>query len=128
MSDYDSPYEDYNGSLRAKPYITPRSNRKSRSVKKLSIYQTDDSPKFRPKKEKIKWTDKETEILRKGMETFGCDWSAIHAYYSRELKNRTPVNLKDRARNVKSHLVRTDQPLGIWVLATNYTKDKKSKD
>jgi hypothetical protein len=108
--------------------MTPISNRKSISVRKISLYQVDDSPRFRSPKRKNKWTDEETEFLRKGMETFGCDWSAIKATYSLELARWDTVNLKDRARNVKTLLSKTNKPLGIWHLATNYKKKKPFSD
>ena len=139
---YDSPYEPGQTPRPKKAYNTPRpttprpfnprptltrSNIKDRNRKldlaiKKSPYQTRDSPRFRKKKTKTAWTFEETEFLRKGMETFGNDWVAIKSFYSLELTERSNVDLKDRARNVKNMLKREKQDLGIWENAGDIKK------
>jgi hypothetical protein len=56
------------------------------------------------------------------METFGNDWVAIKSFYSLELTERSNVDLKDRARNVKNMLKREKQDLGIWENAGDIKK------
>ncbi len=83
-------------------------------TKPLSPYQNKPFPRRRPPGVKKPWTKEETDALEKGMIIFGNDWKAIKAHFSEELANRTNVNLKDRARNVKKKLQRTGADLGIW--------------
>jgi hypothetical protein len=121
MSDnvvYDSPFE-LNPTFERNILDTHASTGLIRSKKfKLSPYQTKDYPVFKKYKKKKPWADFETMILKKGMETFGNDWCAIKSFYPDVFLERTNVDLKDRARNVKRKLEREKKHLGIWGFAS----------
>lgn len=68
--------------------------------------------KFKAARTKKFWTDEETELLRKGMELHGHSWAAIKEQFPQ--LDRTPVQMKDRARSVKKILLEKGLNPGIW--------------
>ncbi|EDO17172.1 hypothetical protein Kpol_1072p42 [Vanderwaltozyma polyspora DSM 70294] len=70
--------------------------------------------KLKPKKN---WTKEEEAILQKGLQDLGPSWSKILDLYgpggtvNEILKNRTQVQLKDKARNWKLKYLKSDEPL-----------------
>lgn len=75
--------------------------------------------KFNRKKQKrIEWTQEELEELEEGMKKFGTNWTLILNMSSGPLKNRTNVQLKDKARNEKRRREREGIPLGVFQKAT----------
>ncbi|KAF0527912.1 myb DNA binding protein [Gigaspora margarita] len=69
-----------------------------------------------------KWTDLELNYLERGMEEFGTRWEDILKHYGRPhgaLRNRTAMNLKDKARNEKARRIRDGIQLGVFKLATS---------
>lgn len=62
-----------------------------------------------------RWTSEETEALKKGYEEFGfAQWERIKKKYSKQLRNRTIQQLKDKSRNIAKAIERSGQPLGKW--------------
>ncbi|CAG8557402.1 10110_t:CDS:1 [Acaulospora morrowiae] len=73
------------------------------------------------KKARSKWTSAELEALEEGMNLFGTSWVQILEKYGRAggpLRNRNPVQLKDKARNEKLRRIKMEVPLGIFEKAT----------
>lgn len=76
----------------------------------------DDSPNrtsaFKEVRTKRMWTDDETDLLRQGLEMYGHNWKQIATHFP--VLSRSPVQLKDRARNVRNILTNKGQELGPW--------------
>lgn len=83
------------------PYHRPSTKRKN-----------DDGTPFKPTRTKRMWTDEETEILKQGLVAYGHNWKQITIDFPQ--LQRTPVQLKDRARNVRNILMASGQELGVW--------------
>ncbi|CAG8479059.1 6996_t:CDS:2, partial [Dentiscutata heterogama] len=69
-----------------------------------------------------KWTDLELNYLERGMEEYGTRWEEILKHHGKPhgpLRNRTAMNLKDKARNEKARRIRDGVTLGIFELATS---------
>jgi hypothetical protein len=64
------------------------------------------------------WTEEETKILEQGMSQFGNDWVTIRKAFAKELCDRTPVNLKDRARSIRRIRERNNEDLGVFASAS----------
>ncbi|RIB15531.1 hypothetical protein C2G38_1573637 [Gigaspora rosea] len=74
------------------------------------------------KQRRTKWTDLELNYLERGMEECGTRWEDILKLYGRPhgpLRNRTAINLKDKARNEKAKRIRDGIKLGVFKLATS---------
>ena len=67
---------------------------------------------FKPSRSKRMWDETETEMLREGIARFGHNWKRISLEYPS--LDRTPVQLKDRARNVRNILTARGEDLGVW--------------
>ncbi|CAG8475649.1 14240_t:CDS:1 [Cetraspora pellucida] len=70
-----------------------------------------------------KWTDLELHYLECGMEEFGTSWKDILKKYGKPhgpLRNRSAVNLKDKARNEKARRIRNGITLGSFELESFY--------
>ena len=88
-------------------------------------------PKFKPARGKRMWTDEETEILRIGVGIYGTNWKSIKEAYPQ--LDRTPMQLKDRARSVRKILEAQGKPLMEWDLSgfpgvVRKTKGRTSQD
>jgi hypothetical protein len=91
----------------------------NKSVTKRSSTHLIPQNKLKRKKQKrIEWTQEELEELEEGMKKFGTNWTLILSMSSGALKNRTNVQLKDKARNEKRRREREGIPLGIFQKAT----------
>lgn len=75
--------------------------------------------KLKPKKN---WSKEEEEMLQKGLEELGPSWSKILDMYgpggtiNEILKNRSQVQLKDKARNWKLRYLKSNKPLPSYLL------------
>ncbi|CAG8532298.1 17201_t:CDS:10 [Acaulospora colombiana] len=75
------------------------------------------------RKRRSKWSNLELETLEKGMEEYGTSWVKIlevHGKPHGHLRDRTAVQLKDKARNEKMRRARERIPTGIFEIATDY--------
>ncbi|CAG8517144.1 10279_t:CDS:1 [Diversispora eburnea] len=73
------------------------------------------------KKRRKKWSNLELDTLEKGMMEHGTKWRKILDVYGRphgHLRERTPVQLKDKARTEKMRRIREGISLGIFEIAT----------
>ena len=68
--------------------------------------------KFKAPRTKRMWTEEETDMLKHGLQMYGHNWKQIALHYS--ILGRTPVQLKDRARNVRKIMIANEMPLGVW--------------
>lgn len=75
-------------------------------------YDRKSSPKLR--KLRSEWSHTELNALIEGMREFGTSWAQIKSKYENVLYNRTPVQLKDKARSEKERRIKSDLPLGIF--------------
>jgi hypothetical protein len=72
------------------------------------------------------WTDEEEQSLEEAMREFGTHWSDIISMYGEEgrinqsLARFSQMQLKDKARNIRSRRERDGIPLGAFALATRY--------
>jgi hypothetical protein len=76
---------------------------------------------FRRVKKRIFWTHLELEALENGMKEFGTQWARILRMYGGNhgpLRNRSAVQLKDKARNEKLRRIKSKQDLGVFCMAT----------
>lgn len=84
-------------------------------------------------KSKRTWSKEEEEALIEGLKEVGPSWSKILDMYgpggkiSEDLKNRTQVQLKDKARNWKLHYLKTGKPLPFYLVKVTGTLDKSVK-
>ena len=62
----------------------------------------------------MEWTEEETITLEEGIRHCNTSWSDIKKRYPTILANRTPVNLKDKARSIRRQLERAGEPLGVF--------------
>lgn len=76
------------------------------------------------------WSKDEEEALTEGLKEVGPSWSKILDLYgpggkiSEDLKNRTQVQLKDKARNWKLHYLKTDKELPEYLRKVTGNLDK----
>ena len=88
--------------------------------------------KLKPKRT---WSKEENDALIEGLKAFGPSWSKILDNYgpggkvSEDLKNRTQVQLKDKARNWKLHYLKAGKELPDYLskVTGNIAKVYKSK-
>ena len=84
-------------------------------------------------KSKRTWSKEEEDALMKGLKEVGPSWSKILDMYgpggkiSEDLKNRTQVQLKDKARNWKLHYLKTGKPLPFYLMKVTGSLDKSFK-
>lgn len=84
-------------------------------------------------KSKRTWSKEEEDALIEGLKEVGPSWSKILDMYgpggkiSEDLKNRTQVQLKDKARNWKLHYLKTGKPLPFYLVKVTGTLDKSVK-
>ena len=90
---------------------------KSTAKKPFQKLQPSQNKFIRRKKKRIEWSKKELDSLEEGMKKHGTKWTLIRDMSS-PLKNRTDVQLKDKARNEKRRREREGIPLGIFQKAT----------
>ncbi|KAF0417045.1 myb DNA binding protein [Gigaspora margarita] len=79
------------------------------------------SPKDRKRRIRKKWNEDELNALEAGMEEYGTSWSRIYEKYGNAhgvLRNRSQVQLKDKARNEKLRRKRCGVEIGVFELAT----------
>ncbi|KAK0111412.1 hypothetical protein ONS95_001773 [Cadophora gregata] len=58
------------------------------------------------------WSDRDSNLLSRRIEKYGCAWSTIHHLGKWDVQ-RDQVALKDRARNMKVNMLKTGQPLPL---------------
>lgn len=81
-------------------------------------------------KSKRTWSTEEEVALTEGLKQVGPAWSKILDMYgpggkiSESLKNRTQVQLKDKARNWKLHYLKTGKTLPLYLSKVTGTLDK----
>ncbi|CAD1780529.1 similar to Saccharomyces cerevisiae YPL128C TBF1 Telobox-containing general regulatory factor [Maudiozyma barnettii] len=88
--------------------------------------------KLKPKRT---WSQRENEALKDGLMEVGPSWSKILDLHgpggkiSEDLKNRTQVQLKDKARNWKLHYLKSGKPLPEYLtkVTGNLSKIQKTK-
>ena len=84
-------------------------------------------------KSKRTWSKEEEDALIEGLKEVGPSWSKILDMYgpggkiSEDLKNRTQVQLKDKARNWKLHYLKTGKPLPFYLMKVTGSLDKSFK-
>ncbi|CCH63046.1 hypothetical protein TBLA_0J00460 [Henningerozyma blattae CBS 6284] len=67
------------------------------------------------------WSKFEESVLREGLKEYGTSWSKIldsygpHGKINQVLKNRTQIQLKDKARNWKISLLKHQEPLPFYL-------------
>ncbi|CAG8659966.1 9750_t:CDS:2 [Acaulospora morrowiae] len=94
----------------------------STSDDNLETIKTEQQVK-KPRHRRSKWSNLELETLEKGMEEYGTSWAKILDVYGKphgHLRNRTSVQLKDKARNEKLRRTRENISPGIFDIATDY--------
>ncbi|KAI9141883.1 hypothetical protein BKA69DRAFT_368983 [Paraphysoderma sedebokerense] len=91
----------------------------------------DTSPVAHTKRRRpVPWTKEEEAALEEGMEKFGSSYAEIIKSYgakgliSNALANRTQVQLKDKARNIRYRRERDGVPLGPFKYATVYPQNR----
>mgnify|MGYP003365450761 CR=1 FL=1 len=86
--------------------------------------------KLKPKRT---WSAREDQALKKGLQEVGPSWSKILDLFgpggkmSEDLKNRTQVQLKDKARNWKLHYLKNGEPLPDYLTKVTGTISKNTK-
>ena len=86
--------------------------------------------KLKPKRT---WSAKEDQALKRGLQEVGPSWSKILDLFgpggkmSEDLKNRTQVQLKDKARNWKLHYLKNGEPLPDYLTKVTGTISKNTK-
>ncbi|CAG8734552.1 16451_t:CDS:2 [Dentiscutata erythropus] len=68
-----------------------------------------------------KWTSEELQALEDGMREYGTHWVRIlekHGTSNGPLKNRTQVQLKDKARNEKQRRMKAGMDVGVFAQAS----------
>ncbi|KAL3232218.1 Protein TBF1 [Nakaseomyces bracarensis] len=84
-------------------------------------------------KTKRTWSKEEEEALINGLIELGPAWAKILDLYgpggkiNEHLKNRTQVQLKDKARNWKLHYLKNNKPLPPYLMRVTGTVEKGSK-
>ncbi|CAI2172960.1 11249_t:CDS:1 [Funneliformis geosporum] len=81
----------------------------------------DSNNQFRRGKRRHFWTPLELRALETGMNEFGTQWAKILRIYGGThgpLRNRSSVQLKDKARNEKLKRIKYNLDLGIFRIAT----------
>lgn len=104
----------------AKPDIKKNvSKKKSRNRNTSSVYLSENNSdgNERPARTRKLWTDEESKALEEGIALYGHDWVAIHKSYPDILRDRSPVNLKDRARSLRRIREREGTAPGTYPLA-----------
>ncbi|KAI9311995.1 hypothetical protein BX666DRAFT_1991756 [Dichotomocladium elegans] len=66
------------------------------------------------------WTDDELHALSEGVQRFGPRWIRIKEEYKGVWRNRTNIDLKDKARNVIKQKQREGQDLGHWACCVRH--------
>lgn len=90
--------------------------------------------KKRPTQKRM-WSKEEEEALIEGLKTCGPSWAKILSLYgpggsiSEALKNRSQVQLKDKARNFKMHCLKKGLPMPLYLnkVTGDLGRDVKSK-
>ncbi|KAJ2878823.1 hypothetical protein IWW38_006237 [Coemansia aciculifera] len=78
----------------------------------------------KPVQHRTRWTKTEEDCLVRALKEFGPQWTLILDHYgvngsrSTILRHRTPVNIKDKARNIKIRLMREGKSLGLFADVT----------
>ncbi|CAG8561227.1 43454_t:CDS:2 [Gigaspora margarita] len=68
-----------------------------------------------------KWSNDEIQALEDGMREYGTHWAQIlekHGTSNGPLKNRTQVQLKDKARNEKQRRMKAGMDVGVFAQAS----------
>lgn len=84
-------------------------------------------------KAKRTWSKHEEDALIAGLKEVGSSWSKILDMYgpggkiSEDLKNRTQVQLKDKARNWKLQYLKSGKPLPPYLMKVTGTLDKHTR-
>ncbi|CAG8820644.1 5389_t:CDS:1, partial [Racocetra persica] len=68
-----------------------------------------------------KWTNEELQALEDGMREYGTHWVQIlekHGSSSGPLRNRTQIQLKDKARNEKQRRMKAGMDVGVFAQAS----------
>jgi hypothetical protein len=92
----------------------------------ISPYPPNIGPSPRKRAPRHPWTEDEVQTLERGMMEFHTQWAEIlkhygeNGIYGNQLRNRTQVQLKDKARNERYRRMRENLPLGPFYCATNY--------
>ncbi|KAG2216216.1 hypothetical protein INT45_002161 [Circinella minor] len=60
------------------------------------------------------WTADEVAALEEGLGSHGPQWALIKCVYKEALRNRTNVQLKDKARNELTYRKKAGEPLGVY--------------
>ncbi|CAG8508312.1 7526_t:CDS:2 [Cetraspora pellucida] len=84
------------------------------------------STRNRNRRLRKKWTNEELQALEDGMREYGTHWARIlekHGSSSGPLKNRTQVQLKDKARNEKQRRMKAGIDVGVFVQASDLVKN-----
>lgn len=88
--------------------------------------------KNKPKQKRM-WTKEEEQTLVIGLKTCGPSWSKILSLYgpggsmSETLKNRSQVQLKDKARNWKMHYLKSGSPIPDYLLKVTGDLEREEK-
>jgi hypothetical protein len=81
------------------------------------------------RRQRRNWTQEEIHALEQGLKDHGSSWVLIlrdhgkRGRRSQALINRSQVDLKDKARNIKLQLLRDKKELGVFEYATGSLED-----
>lgn len=90
-------------------------------------------PKNRPATFRRVWTEAEESALREGLKSKGTQWTAILELFgpggrvNESLKNRTSLQLKDKARNWKLWYIKNNVEVPDWLMGATGSLNKVSK-
>lgn len=79
------------------------------------------------------WTSEEEEALKEGLKSKGTHWTAILELYgpggqiNENLKNRSSLQLKDKARNWKMYYIKNDLPIPDYLIKATGDTEKFKK-
>ncbi|KAJ3213241.1 hypothetical protein HDU67_003140 [Dinochytrium kinnereticum] len=67
-------------------------------------------------RERRRWTADEVQALEEGMVKHGTSWALIAQDFGERMKDRSQVDMKDKARNERIRRERANMALGVWAV------------